>query len=91
MLALWKAAEREQIKDPLLYVDDLSIVRLTSGLADVFGDHMVLQRGKPLPVWGWAKDAGQKVAVALNGQAMTIINARARLQEYLSWLPDAWD
>ncbi|NWK57461.1 hypothetical protein HW115_17725 [Verrucomicrobiaceae bacterium N1E253] len=31
-------------------------------LADVFSDHMVLQRGKVIPVWGQA-DAGQKVVV----------------------------
>jgi sialate O-acetylesterase len=30
--------------------------------ADVFADHMVLQRGKPAPVWGWA-DRGEKVTV----------------------------
>jgi sialate O-acetylesterase len=70
-LIVWKEGEREQVKDPLLYVDDLSIVRLTSGLADVFGDHMVLQRGKPAPVWGWTKAAGQKVTVAFNGQTRT--------------------
>ena len=58
-------------KAPLLYVDDLCLVRLTSGFADVFGDHMVLQRGKPVPVWGWTKDAGQKVTVAFNGQTKT--------------------
>jgi len=30
----------------------------------VFGTHMVLQRDKPLPVWGWA-DPGEKVTVRL--------------------------
>jgi len=58
-------------KDPMLYVDDLCLVRLASGLADVFGDHMVLQRGKQAPVWGWAREAGQKVTVAFNGQSKT--------------------
>jgi sialate O-acetylesterase len=71
MLGVWKEGEREQIKDPELYVDDLSIVRLISGLADLFGDHMVLQRGKPVPVWGWTKDAGQNVTVSFNGQTKT--------------------
>ena len=55
-------------KAPELYVDDLSLVRVTSGLADPFGDHMVLQRGKPVPVRGWAKDPGSKVSVVFNGQ-----------------------
>ena len=33
-------------------------------LAPIFGDHMVLQRQQPIPVWGWA-DAGEAVRVAL--------------------------
>jgi sialate O-acetylesterase len=36
-------------------------------LASVFGDHMVLQRGVKLPVWGWSKP-GDVVTVTL-GQA----------------------
>ena len=35
--------------------------------ADAFTDHMVLQRDKPVPVWGWA-DPGEKVTVAFAGQ-----------------------
>ncbi|NIJ54362.1 sialate O-acetylesterase [Dyadobacter arcticus] len=35
-------------------------------LARLFSDHVVLQRQKPIPVWGWAK-AGEKVKVALAG------------------------
>ena len=37
-------------------------------LPAVFSDHMVLQHGVPLPVWGWA-DAGEKVAVSIAGQS----------------------
>jgi sialate O-acetylesterase len=33
-------------------------------LPHVFGDHMVLQRGMPLPVWGWA-EPGEAVEVTL--------------------------
>ena len=33
-------------------------------LASVFSDHMVLQRGKPVPVWGTA-EPGEKVTVQL--------------------------
>ena len=36
-------------------------------LAAVFSDHMVLQRDKPVPVWGWA-DPGEKVTVEFAGQ-----------------------
>ena len=39
-------------------------------LAGVFGDHMVLQRDVPLPVWGWT-DAGEAVTVTLGGQTKT--------------------
>ena len=33
-------------------------------LAGVFGDHMVLQRDRPVRVWGWA-EPGEKVTVTL--------------------------
>lgn len=33
-------------------------------LASVFSDHAVLQRDKPLPVWGWA-DPGERIDVSL--------------------------
>ncbi|GAB3790649.1 sialate O-acetylesterase [Spirosoma horti] len=39
-------------------------------LPAVFGSHMVLQRRKPVPVWGWA-EAGEKVTVTLNNQTKT--------------------
>lgn len=39
-------------------------------LSPVFSDHMVLQRDKPVKVWGWA-NAGQKVTVAFAGQTKT--------------------
>ena len=36
----------------------------------VFGDHMVLQRDMPVPVWGWA-DPGETVTVTLGDQTKT--------------------
>lgn len=36
-------------------------------LGSPFGDHMVLQRDQPVPVWGWA-DAGDHVTVEFAGQ-----------------------
>lgn len=39
-------------------------------LARVFGDNMVLQREKPVPIWGWA-DKGQSVMVGFAGQKKT--------------------
>jgi len=37
-------------------------------LPSVFGEHMVLQREMPVPVWGWA-DPGEKVTVTFAGQS----------------------
>lgn len=39
-------------------------------LPAVFGDDMVLQRGRPVPVWGWA-DKDEEVAVSIAGQTLT--------------------
>lgn len=39
-------------------------------LPAIFADHMVLQRGKPDPVWGWA-DPGEEVTVKFGGQTKT--------------------
>lgn len=42
----------------------LTDVRADVRLPHIFGDHMVLQRGQEIPVWGWA-DAGEQVTVQL--------------------------
>lgn len=39
---------------------------------NVFGDHMVLQRELPVPVWGWA-DPGEKVTVSFAGQSSSAV------------------
>jgi sialate O-acetylesterase len=39
-------------------------------LADVFSDNMVLQSGRPVPIWGWAAP-GAEVTVAFGGQMKT--------------------
>jgi len=36
-------------------------------LPSVLGDHMVLQRDVPVPIWGWA-EPGEKITVQLDGQ-----------------------
>lgn len=36
----------------------------------IFGDNMVLQRNKPIPVWGWA-NANETIVVTLNKQKAT--------------------
>jgi sialate O-acetylesterase len=40
-------------------------------LPRVLGSDMVLQRGLPVPVWGWA-EAGEKVTVSFAGQSKTV-------------------
>jgi len=46
-----------------------SMVRADVELPSVIGDNMVLQRGQPLPVWGWAKP-GEMIAVTFAGQSV---------------------
>lgn len=46
-------------------------------LPHVFGDHMVLQRERPIPVWGWA-EPGEKVAVRLAAAAPATATADAQ-------------
>ena len=40
-------------------------------LPEFFGDHMVLQREKPIPIWGWA-NPGEKITVLFNHQTKKI-------------------
>lgn len=45
-------------------------------LPKIFGDNMVLQRNKQIPVWGWA-DAGEKVTIQFNKQEEKTVKADA--------------
>ena len=38
--------------------------------AAIFADHMVVQRGVPIPVWGWA-DPEAQVTVSFSGQTQS--------------------
>lgn len=40
-------------------------------LPNVFGDNMVLQRDKPIPIWGWA-DKNEKITIQFNQQVTTV-------------------
>ncbi|HYK45665.1 MAG TPA: sialate O-acetylesterase [Parafilimonas sp.] len=40
-------------------------------LPKIFGDNMVLQRNKPIPVWGWA-DANEKLTIKFNQQTKSV-------------------
>jgi sialate O-acetylesterase len=39
-------------------------------LPGLFSDHMVLQRDREIPVWGWA-DPGERITVTLNGDSQS--------------------
>jgi len=41
-------------------------------LPAIIGSNMVLQSGKPVPIWGWA-DAGEKVTVSFGGQTPSAV------------------
>jgi sialate O-acetylesterase len=60
--------------------DDLTPARIPEGLcaARIFGDHMILQRQKPVTIWGWAK-AGETVTVSFAGQSKTATAGTGRL------------
>lgn len=58
-------------------------------LARVFGDHMVLQRDKPVPVWGLAA-AGETVSVVFAGQTKTATaDAAGRWRAVLDAMPES--
>jgi sialate O-acetylesterase len=58
-------------------------------LAGVFGDHMVLQRGVRLPVWGSA-DPGEEIAVSVAGRsASTTAGGDGRWRAELDPIADA--
>ena len=54
----------------LLVVGGTVIAQAAVKLPSVIGDNMVLQRGQPVPIWGWA-DKGEKVTVSAAGQHFT--------------------
>lgn len=68
----------------------LSLLCVNPIIADVrlpriFNSHMVLQRHKPIPVWGWA-DAGEKVTVELIGNGLTTQKKTIKTGKDGKWL-----
>src|ERR1700730_15732889 len=41
-------------------------------LPGLFGDHMVIQRSQPVPIWGWSSP-NEKVMVSFNQQQKQVI------------------
>ena len=46
-----------------------SVASAAVKLPSILGNHMVLQQGEPVPVWGWA-DVGEKVTVTFHGKTV---------------------
>ena len=65
-----------------------SLLRAEIRLPGFINDHMVLQREKPIPIWGWA-DPGEEITVALSGQsaAQTTADAAGRWKVSLEAMP----
>ncbi|MGN7204079.1 sialate O-acetylesterase [Pedobacter sp. SAFR-022] len=57
----------------LLGAGNLALAQLR--LPKVFSDHMILQRTKPIPVWGSAK-AGERITIEFGGQRYHTITGR---------------
>src|SRR5262245_10161352 len=72
----WHSLHSSRFRRWVLYLAPLTLLAYSSLwaattaplLSPIFGDHMVLQRGKPNPFWGWAKP-GQEVHVEIAGHA----------------------
>ncbi len=64
----------------LLVSISASFVFANVTLPKIFGDNMVLQRNKPVNIWGWAS-AGEKIAVQFNHQKRsTVANQSGKWQ-----------
>jgi len=64
------------------------VAHATVRLPALVGSHMVLQRGRPVPVWGWAAP-GEQVSVAFCGKtyAVSVPDASGRWQATLPATP----
>lgn len=75
----------------LPFAVDLGALRADVTLAPLFRDHAVLQREKPIPVWGRA-EVGEKISVAFSGQQIrTTAAADGRWMVFLEPLPAVVD
>lgn len=54
----------------LAWISGYSVAHAELKLAGIFSDHMVLQRERSVPVWGWA-DKGRVVTVQFAGQSVS--------------------
>lgn len=71
---------------PLLFVACFSNAYATLKPVSLFSDHMVLQKGVAVPVWGTA-DEGTKVTVQFNGQSVSATALHGKWMVSLQPLP----
>ncbi|HWZ96049.1 MAG TPA: sialate O-acetylesterase [Opitutaceae bacterium] len=72
---------------PLFFVFFATGIRADVSLAPLFADHAVLQRDKPVPIWGRA-DAGESVTVTFHGDTVsTTATSDGRWIAYFDALP----
>lgn len=72
---------------PTLAAADVALVKPGGFVSALFADHVVLQRGQRIPVWGWTTP-GAKVAVSLAGNAAeAVAGADGKWQAWLPALP----
>src|SRR5215831_10147053 len=55
----------------LVFIFCVTQVFSNVSLPKIFGDNMVLQRSKSIPVWGWA-DANEKITIQFDKQTKTV-------------------
>ena len=60
-------------KNILFLITFISTVHLFANitLPKIFGDNMVLQRNKSIPLWGWGKP-NEKITIRFNHQTKTV-------------------
>ena len=67
MLTYWLQTKRFIPLFSFIFLLSLQTVVGQLTVAPLFNDHAVLQRGKPVAIWGWAK-AGSKISVSIAGK-----------------------
>ncbi|MCY2988891.1 MAG: hypothetical protein NTY19_13630 [Planctomycetota bacterium] len=84
----WNPTRRRLLLMTLLALGlSASLARAELRVAKIFSDHMVLQRDRPAPIWGWAAP-GEAVTVTFAGQTRRgMADAQGRWRVTLDPLP----
>jgi sialate O-acetylesterase len=67
----------------LFFLGVTAVVRAEIRLPELISDHAVLQRDRPIHIWGWST-AGAKLSVSFHAQ--TVVAQADRLGEWSAWL-----